>query len=197
MTTDLRNWIDEIDAAVYSEFEHVAEMYHEVLGVAVDEAITRWAQHWMNQHHVPVSIPAETLGIGLKEGVNTVASLTIDTTTGVVTLQFSDAVGDPVAGPADSVTGAPVVPTITSDNVAVLSAGTVAAGTAPGSFTAPLTPHTVGVANIGVAPLTNSDGSPVDETAGANIGAAFALPAPVAVTVTAGVAEGLTLSVAG
>jgi hypothetical protein len=67
------------------------------------------------------------------------------------------------------------------------------AGTTPGQFTYALTEVAVGTANLSVAPLVDSAGNPVLDSAGV----AFTDPAPVQVTVTAGAASGLTLSVSG
>ena len=121
------------------------------------------------------------------------ATFNVDTTDGVANLQFVDDHGDATAGPNDSVTGAPIVPSVSSDNPGVLTADTAAPGATPGSFTAALTPVIVGSANLSVTPLVNSDGSPVVTASGA----AFGSPAPVAVTVNAGPADTLTLSVTG
>jgi hypothetical protein len=122
--------------------------------------------------------------------------LTVDTTTGEAVLQFEDKEGNPVEGPWDSVdTTAYVAPGLSSDNPAVLTVGTAVADPAtPGRWTAPLTPVAVGSANLSVAPLANSDGSPVLEMDGPNTGQPFAVPAPVAQAVEAGEAESLVLS---
>ena len=121
-------------------------------------------------------------------------TFTVDTTDGTANLQFVDDHGDPVQGPLDSVTGSPVVPVVTSDNEAVITVGDATdVGITDGLWTAPLTPVAEGTANIGVAALANSDGSPVN----APDGSPFPLPASVEVTVTAGAAAGLTLTVTG
>lgn len=123
-------------------------------------------------------------------------NFTIDTTDGVATLQFTDkgTPPDSVAGPNDSVTAAPIVPVVTSDNTAALTVGEAVAGETPGSYTYALTPVAVGTANVGVSPLTNSDGSAVFEADGVT---PFEVPASVEVDVAAGEAAGLTLSVTG
>ena len=114
---------------------------------------------------------------------------------GVATVQFEDGQGNPTAGPNDSVTGNPVVPNITSDNAAVATAGAVAAGAMPGLFTCQFTPVSVGTFNAAVQPLVNSDGSTILETEGPNAGQPFTMPAPIAVTVAAGVADVMTFAV--
>lgn len=123
-------------------------------------------------------------------------SFTVDTTDGVATLQFTDDHGDAEAGPNDSVTGSPIVPVVTSDNTAALTVAEAVAGDA-GAYTYALTPVAVGTANLAVSALANSDGSPVLETDGPNVGQPFEVPAAVAVDVTAGPVEGLALSVTG
>ena len=119
-------------------------------------------------------------------------TFTVDTTTGAANLQFTDDHGDVVAGPVESVTGAPVVPVVVSSDTSVLTAADAAAGSTVGGFTAALVPLVEGSADISVAELTNSDGSPVLLADGVT---PFPLPAAVTVTVTAGVAAALTLSV--
>ena len=120
-------------------------------------------------------------------------TFSVDDTTATATLQFTDDHRDPVAGPVDSVTTQPIVPTVTSSDLSVL---TVAAGVAggPGQFTYALSPVSVGTPEVSVAPLVNSDGSPVLETAGTNVGQPFELPAPIGVTVTPGTATGISLT---
>ena len=121
---------------------------------------------------------------------------TVDTTDGAAVFQFTDDHGNAVEGPKDSVTSTPIVPAITSDNDAVLSVGAAVEST-PGTFTAPITFASVGTANVGVAALVNSDGSAVLETAGANVGQPFALPASQSVPVEASPATGATLTITG
>lgn len=124
--------------------------------------------------------------------------VTVDDTGATAILQFQDDHGDAEAGPNDSVTGLPVAPEVVSDNTAATTvAPAVADPTAPGKWTAALSEVAVGNANISVAPLANSDGSPVNETSGPNAGQPFSLPDPVAVVVGPGPVEGLTLSLAG
>lgn len=147
----------------------------------------------------PPSSTATRLTLTIKGAheMGTTFNVTVDDTGAVANLQFTDDHGDAEAGPSDSVTGAPIVPVVTSDNTDVTTVASAVAGDAPGSYTAALSEVAVGTANIGVAPLENSDGSPVNETAGANEGQPFALPDPVAVEVGPGPVEGLTLSVTG
>ena len=122
------------------------------------------------------------------------SQFTVDTTDGVANLQFTDDHGDSVVGPNDSVTGQPVVPVVSSDTPTVL---TVAAATSdpstPGGWAASLTMVAEGTATLSVEPLTNSDGTPVLDGAGNP----FGVPAPVVVTVAAGEATSLTLTVTG
>ena len=68
------------------------------------------------------------------------------------------------------------------------------AGSADGEWVAQLTPVAAGVANVGVAPLANSDGSPVLEADGVT---PFVLPAAEEITVTAGPASTLTMEITG
>lgn len=169
--------------ALVKALERGAEQY-------VDQQVTDWARNWIKTHGRTV---ATTLKLTVQGGHKKMSTFTVDTTDGSANLQFADDKGDAVAGPNDSVTGSPVVPVITSDNEGVLTAATAVAGSTPGSWTAALTPVAAGTANIGVAALTNSDGSAVNDAAGN----AFPVPAAVEVTVTAGAAAELTLSVAG
>ena len=128
------------------------------------------------------------------QGAKHMANFTVDTTDGTATLQFTDDKGDAVAGPVDSVTAAPVVPVVASDNTAALTADVAAPGATAGSFVSHLTPVAAGVANVSVAALVNSDGTPVNEADGVT---PFGVPAPVEVTVAAGPASTLTLAVTG
>ena len=139
---------------------------------------------------------ATSLSLTIKENGMPNVNFTIDTTDGTANWQFTDADSNAVAGPADSVTGAPVAPTAVSDTTTVLTAAASVAG-GPGSWTAPLTPVGVGTANVSTAALTNSDGSPVLEIEGPDTGQPFGLPASVEVTVSGGAAEGLTMAVTG
>lgn len=155
-------------------------------------------------HHIfirPTATPAppsqaSRLAFTINKGAPPMPNFTIDTTDGVATLQFTDKATPPdsVAGPNDSVTAAPIVPVVISDNTAALTVAEAVAGETPGSYTYALTPVAVGAANLSVSPLTNSDGSAVFEADGVT---PFEVPAAVEVDVAAGEAASLTLSVTG
>lgn len=127
------------------------------------------------------------------------ASFSINTTDGSANLQFNNSAGSAVAGPLDSVDGVtPVAPEVVSDTPSVLTVAQSVAGGTDGAWTAALTMVAAGVANISVAALTNSDGSPVLETEGSNAGQPFGLPASIEVTVTAdNTPTGLSMTVTG
>ena len=161
----------------------------------IEIAVSRWAQHWL-AHHDPTPVG---LMLTVPKGDNdmTAATLILGAPGAWADLQFVDAHGNPTAGPQDSVTGAPIVPTLVSSDPTVLSVGATQTGAtpSPGAWTVLLTPLAVGAAQVSVAPLLNSDGSPVVETRGPSSGAPFQLPSPVNITVDAGVAESLTLTI--
>lgn len=184
----LRRDIQELIEEIEQSDVHAADV--------VDAEIHRlvsWWDEYKPQPAPPVSNePATSLTLTI-EGASEMASFNIDDKAGIATLQFTGGTGNPVEGPLDSVTGQPIVPSIVSDNEAVETVGTVVAGEAPGSFSAPLTEVAAGTSNLSVAPLTNSDGSPVLETYGPNTGEPFHVGDPVAVTVT-DLPEGLSLS---
>ena len=131
---------------------------------------------------------ATSLTVTFQGGRHMATTFTVDDTAATATVQFTDDHGDAVPGPNDSVTGAPVVPVVTSDNASALTVG-AATDNGNGSFTFPLTPVAVGAANVGVT-LANSDGSPVVDADGNPL----AIPAASAVTVTAGPVAGLVLT---
>lgn len=184
------------------ESEHLAELTLDAAVVEIERwagdevfaIVTAWAEDWLehhpphhHHHHHHHSIRL-TLNV---QGGHNMTTLTVDTTTGIASLQFTDDHGDPVAGPVDSVTGAPVVPVVVSDNDAAVTVAATSAGTEAGSFTVALTPVAVGTANLSVEALANSDGSPVLDAAGV----ALSLPAAVQVDITAGPVAGLTITV--
>ena len=153
-------------------------------------AFTKFVKEWETQSN-PRS--ATKLTMTVRGGHPMSTTFTVDTTDGAATLQFVDDHGDPTSGPADSVTGAAIVPALSSDNDAVLSVGPAGAGSNAGETIFPLVPAAIGVANLTPQPLLNSDGSPVLDAEGN----AFGVPSPVQVTVEAGPAASLTLSVTG
>jgi hypothetical protein len=120
-------------------------------------------------------------------------SFTVDTTDGAAVFQFTDDHLDDTAGPNDSVTGFPIAPSATSDNPAALTVGDAVAGATPGLWSAPLTMVAEGTANLAPVPLINSDGSAVDDPSGQPFGESGS----VEVTVSAGEAAELTMSVTG
>lgn len=115
-------------------------------------------------------------------------SITVNTTNETATLEFVDSLGDAAPAPVDA-TGSPVVVTFVSDNASAATVATDATNPLQGD----ITPTGVGVANIS-ATLAYADGTPVLEADGVT---PFPVPAPVAVTVSAGAAVGdaLVLSV--
>lgn len=146
--------------------------------------------------HVTPPSAATSLVLSVQGGHPMASTFTVDTTTGLARLQFVDDHADAVVGPVDSVTGTPIAPVVTSDNSGVLTAAPANADpNVAGLWTSALAPVTPGVANVSVAPLVNSDGTPVLETVGPNVGQAFTEPAPVAVTVNPGAVAAMTLSV--
>jgi hypothetical protein len=153
--------------------------------------------HWpdgpLQVQFVPYPRSAVALTMKVSEVPKMSTTFTVDTTDGVATLSFVDDHGDPTAGPNDSIDGTPVVPVVSSDTTSVLTAAPATAGATPGSFVSDLVMVAEGTANLSVAPLTNSDGSPVVDSAGNPFGE----PAPVEVTVTAGDAADLTMAVTG
>lgn len=188
---DLESIIEDIELSDRYQLEQIDEM--------IARFVAWWEERYPSHHHhhhpepPPVTGEATNLVLTIK-GANEMATFNIDDTAGEATLQFTGGTGNPIAGPNDSVTGAPIVPVVESDNTAVETVGAAVAGPTPGLFTYPLSEVAEGTANISVAALTNSDGSPVLETAGPNTGQPFSLPDPQAVTVT-DTAEGLSLSV--
>lgn len=153
--------------------------------------------HWPDEPLRVMSIPyprsAAALTMTVTKEPKVGATFTVDTTDGVASLQFDDDHGDPLAGPNDSVTGAPIAPVVSTDNADVLTAAASVAGATPGAWTAALTPVAMGTANVILAPLTNSDGSPALDSAGNP----FSEAAPIEVTVNAGPVSGLEMSVTG
>ena len=162
MVMDLDGDVDKLGAAIAT------------LQKAFDQFYAEWKAANQPRHAVAISL-----------GVN-MSSFTVDTTDGVATLQVTDDHGDKVAGPNDSVTGAPVVPVVTSDNEGVLTAAACNPGADPGEWTSALTTVAEGVANL-TATVTNSDGSATS----------IASPPPVQVTVAAGPPVALTMTVTG
>lgn len=110
-------------------------------------------------------------------------AINVDTTNETVTLEFVDDKGDVATGPDG------VVVTFASDNESVVTVATDPANPLQGDVTV----VGMGSANLS-ASLANADGSPVLEADGVT---PFPVPAPVAVTVSAGPAVGdsLVLSV--
>jgi len=121
-------------------------------------------------------------------------SFTVDEN-GLATVQFVDDHNDPGPGPLDggsTPSGNPIVPTVTSDDTSVFPSGMVMVGNStPGNYTLQLVPLAAGVANIGLAALTNSDATPALDS----VGLPFGLPPAVEVTVTPGPAVALTMTV--
>lgn len=159
----LGDFIDDIETNI-RDVEHALEDTKDAL------LFLRRLIHDLYQH------PAVSLGLSFQGGT----LFTIDTTTGVATTQFTDAHGNPTNAPVDA-NGAPIVPTVVSDDTAVLTVAAGVAGT-EGQYTFAVTPVAVGTANLSVSTLTLADGTP------------FPLPVPVAVTVDAAPAASLTLT---
>ena len=111
------------------------------------------------------------------------ASISVDTTNEIAVLSFVDDKGD-----TDAVAPAGLTVVFTSDNPAALAVAPDATNPLQGD----LTPGVEGVANLSVA-LTDANGnSPPLEADGVT---PWAVPDPVAVTVTPGAATGAVLSV--
>jgi hypothetical protein len=149
-------------------------------------------RHILFEALIPKKPEAVALTLSLKVGNMPTTSFTVDQE-GNIAVQFTDDHGDPTTGPNDSVTGTPIVPVVSTDNTAVCIPSGLVAGTTAGSFTGEANPVAEGSCNFSIVTLTNSDGSAVTDSAGNP----FALPPAVAVTVTAGDAAALSLSVSG
>ena len=111
------------------------------------------------------------------------ASITVDTTNATATAAWEDDHGDVTTAPANAAalvfgSDAPTVATVATD----------ATNPAQGD----ITPVAVGTFNVIVAAPLDTAGAPLLEADGVT---AFAAPAPVNVTVTAGPASQLVLSV--
>jgi hypothetical protein len=201
--SSLSQTVDQaIEGAIQGLIQQVTQQAITTIVAQVTDAVTVWAQDWIEDHSAPPASTATgyTFSIQLNTGGNKEmgTTFTVDTTDGVADVQFVDQDNDPVEGPLDSVTGAPVVPTFTSDNTSVLTVGTATEDSSkPGHWTAPLAEAGAGTANVAPAPLTNSDGSPVNETVGPNAGQPFETAAAIAVTVNPGAAAGEVFSVGG
>lgn len=185
--------MEGIDEEVTAALDAVVRKLEERAKREVVKDVTQWSKAWINAHRSP----ATQLSMTITEGDKTMSvALTVDDANDLVTFQFSDDHGDAEEGPLDSVTGAPVAPSASSDTTTVATVGT-ATETTPGSgtWTAPITLVAEGTANITADPLSNSDGSPVLETAGPNEGQPFSVPSPVNITVGPGPVEGLAMSV--
>lgn len=183
--------------SIFEDIEEADRFQLEIINEKIARFVAWWEEQYHHHHHHPEPPPATEAATNLVltiKGATDMATFNIDDTAGEATLQFTGATGNPIAGPNDSVTGSPIVPTVESDNTDVETVGAGVAGATPGSWVYPLTEVAAGSANISVAALVNSDGSAVNETAGPNVGQPFSLPDAVAVTVT-DVAEGLSLSV--
>jgi hypothetical protein len=182
---------EDFEHAVISDLDEISETQAQILDVLKD------IRHTLSLFYEIFLIDQSAVALTMitTRGQIQMTTFSVDTTDGTANLQFVDDHGDPTAGPNDSVTGQPVVPEVSSDTTSVVTVGptTSAPSGVGGAFTAPLTMVAEGVANISVEPLTNSDGSPVVDSAGNP----FTLPAPVEVTVTAGEAAGLTMTVTG
>ena len=152
-----------------------------------------WPETPLQVQFVPFPKSAVALTMQVSKEPKMTIAFTVDTTDGTANFQFADDHGNPTDGPTDSITGAPIVPAAVSDTPSVLTSATAVAGTTPGSWTAALTPVAEGTANLSPAPLENSDGSPVLAASGAPFGEA----PPVEITVGAGPAAELEMSVTG
>ena len=117
--------------------------------------------------------------------------ITVDTTNATVEIEFEDDHGDVVPAPTSSDGSGPIVVTFVSDTPSVLTVGATTDDTADAGISAALTPVATGTANISVT-VTNASGTPLLEADGTT---PFTVPAPVAVTVGAGPASELVLSV--
>lgn len=149
-------------------------------------------RHILFEALIPKKPEAVALTLSLKVGNMPTTSFTVDQE-GNIAVQFADDHGDPTTGPNDSVTGDPIVPVVSTDNTAVCVPSGLVAGSTAGEFTGEANPVSEGSCNFSIITLTNSDGSAVTDSAGNP----FALPPAVAVTVTAGDAAALSLSVSG
>lgn len=131
----------------------------------------------------PVTAPATRAVLTFNQGENMAGAINVDTLNETVTLEFVDDKGDAADGP----TG--VVVTFASDNTAVVTVAVDPANPMQGDVTV----VGEGSANLS-ATLASADGSAVLEADGVT---PFPVPAPVAVTVSAGAAVGdsLVLSV--
>jgi hypothetical protein len=114
-------------------------------------------------------------------------TITIDTTNETATLSYVDRVGDPDDAPAG------LIPNFASDNAALtVGAPTTAADPTTGKqvVTVALTPASVGVANVSVAP-TDANGAAILEPDGVT---PIPAPSPVQVTVDPGAPAGARLT---
>jgi hypothetical protein len=186
---DIEQIIRDIKSAGKCEEDVVLDrLTHRIIG------LYEW---WFKRH--PQLNAATNLTMSI-QGENTMASfeIVITDTGATAQFQFDNSAGSAVAGPNDSVTGAPVAPEASSDTPTVLTVASSVAGATPGAWSAALTPVAAGVANVSPVALTNSDGSAVNETEGPNVGQPFVLPAAVQVTVTPdNTPTGFTLTVTG
>jgi hypothetical protein len=184
---------EDPDVVISRELVEVSEWFtrderhvHPNMRTAAQEFLDFWRRH-RNGPTVPSG-----LRLTMRGGTEQVSvTFNVDDATATASLQFTDDHGDATDGPLDSVTQAPIVPVVQSDDTGVLNPATGTPGDAPGSYVYALTPGVAGTANISVAPLENSDGSAVDNAAGD----AFPTPAAVSVDVTPGPAGSMVLSV--
>jgi hypothetical protein len=198
----LGEWVHHSVNEIIEHVEHAGRHAEGANRHDIEREIERLCTWWHHRHPSPTppqpDVP-NNLTMNILGGNNMASFSIVITDTGAATaFQFDNSAGSAVAGPNDSVTGAPVAPEAASDTPTVLTVAPSVAGATAGAWTAALTPVAAGVANISPVALVNSDGSPVNETEGPNAGQPFVLPAAVQVTVTPdNTPTGFTMSVTG
>lgn len=127
----------------------------------------------------PPVLPATHAVLTISQGANMAGAITVDTTNETATLAFLDDKGDVAATPAGAIV------TFTSDNEAVATVAADAANPLQGD----VSPVSIGDANIG-ATVADASGNPILEPDGVT---PFSV-APVAISVSAGAADALVLT---